>query len=551
MDPVTFLDCLHTNCGSCSKSWFVSQSSNRNPSPTCPVCREVVRETRPNAVFTTLLEDYLSNHPDKKRSPEDVRAAREIYKPGSKLVSGGAVALPPPTPAQPAAARRNQRSSPFSFPPSPPPLPSPSRLRGGAPRLSGAPRPGVLLEGLVNLPPGELGPQFVLLSLGAPPRREPPRPLPSNPSPLAPSPPSPPSASASTFVRRTPGTPATVADILIRNGSRVDISCDLCATSLTELLHWECTVCELFHLCYACFYGGKTCPEAHLLVPQRQVLPLQATPYVETGLFCNVCEAWIDEARDDRSTGAPNSFFWHCGGGCNQGNWNYCLECVRRGRCCDHQLLLYTNHRVGETGVMRGSGAAATQGPLDDHHRRWNFYVAYCDLCHLSVQNADTIAWYHCPDCPNGEYDLCTGCCALLESDGKCGGGHQMSLLELGTQGGAVRVLWRPEAPVPDICVGDDCGGGGSRGGGVLGRWGGGGGGGGGRREGDVGRNAVALSGNWSDERTVLSFPIGAGLREVRKAFEGTGERGQTVEWWWGVYCGSHGIFERSLVRLV
>ncbi|KAK3941660.1 hypothetical protein QBC46DRAFT_340377 [Diplogelasinospora grovesii] len=105
---------------------FTSQANNRNPAPTCPVCREVVRETRPNAAFASLLEDYLRLNPDKRRSEDDIRSARAIFKPGDRIVSGGAVVTRAATTSTaPAPPRRPQRqhSGPRMVPTRPTPEP--------------------------------------------------------------------------------------------------------------------------------------------------------------------------------------------------------------------------------------------------------------------------------------------------------------------------------------------------------------------------------------------------------------------------------------------
>ncbi|GES57298.1 RING finger domain protein [Aspergillus terreus] len=69
--PLTLLDCLHTYCGSCLKEWFSTQASHRRSSSvryTCPSCRAVVRETRPNATVTTLLDMVLAANPERNKS---------------------------------------------------------------------------------------------------------------------------------------------------------------------------------------------------------------------------------------------------------------------------------------------------------------------------------------------------------------------------------------------------------------------------------------------------------------------------------------------------
>ncbi|KAK8022182.1 hypothetical protein PG993_012949 [Apiospora rasikravindrae] len=94
--PLTLLDCLHTFCGSCLRDWFSWQTNaaenSPNPPPnganiaTCPSCRAPVRDTRHNATVATLLEMFLSAHPDKARSDTDKDEMHQKYKPGDNVL---------------------------------------------------------------------------------------------------------------------------------------------------------------------------------------------------------------------------------------------------------------------------------------------------------------------------------------------------------------------------------------------------------------------------------------------------------------------------------
>ncbi|KAI4111121.1 MAG: hypothetical protein LQ339_000849 [Xanthoria mediterranea] len=59
--PLTLLDCLHTFCGS-------------------------LRETRPNATVTTLLDMYLQANPGRDRTQEEQNELRSKYKPGEQVM---------------------------------------------------------------------------------------------------------------------------------------------------------------------------------------------------------------------------------------------------------------------------------------------------------------------------------------------------------------------------------------------------------------------------------------------------------------------------------
>ncbi|KAI4127871.1 MAG: hypothetical protein LQ347_004413 [Umbilicaria vellea] len=88
--PLTLLDCLHTFCGSCLKEWFswqASQAQSTSSSPyTCPSCRASVRETRPDAKVTTLLDMYLQANPSRGRTVAEKEEIKEKYKPGDSVM---------------------------------------------------------------------------------------------------------------------------------------------------------------------------------------------------------------------------------------------------------------------------------------------------------------------------------------------------------------------------------------------------------------------------------------------------------------------------------
>ncbi|PWY71722.1 hypothetical protein BO70DRAFT_382034 [Aspergillus heteromorphus CBS 117.55] len=85
--PLTLLNCLHTFCGSCLKEWFSAQASRPSSSVrfTCPSCRAGVRETRPNATVTTLLDMIITATPDKDRPDAEKEEIARRYKPGDSV----------------------------------------------------------------------------------------------------------------------------------------------------------------------------------------------------------------------------------------------------------------------------------------------------------------------------------------------------------------------------------------------------------------------------------------------------------------------------------
>ncbi|KAK1827818.1 hypothetical protein QBC39DRAFT_375306 [Podospora conica] len=102
-NPLTLLDCLHTYCGACLKTWFAWQASSAESRDgdaiyTCPSCRDTVRDTKHDARVATLLDMFLSLNPERAKPPADVAEMDARYKRGEKVM--------PPRRAERSAAER-------------------------------------------------------------------------------------------------------------------------------------------------------------------------------------------------------------------------------------------------------------------------------------------------------------------------------------------------------------------------------------------------------------------------------------------------------------
>eukprot|EP00828_Plagiopyla_frontata_P029502 TRINITY_DN3816_c0_g1_i2.p2 TRINITY_DN3816_c0_g1~~TRINITY_DN3816_c0_g1_i2.p2 ORF type:complete len:190 (-),score=43.21 TRINITY_DN3816_c0_g1_i2:629-1198(-) len=63
---VTLIDCLHNFCGGCFSDWMKKSSQ-------CPQCRKKVLAVKKNANVNSIIESYLENHPEKKRTLEEYK----------------------------------------------------------------------------------------------------------------------------------------------------------------------------------------------------------------------------------------------------------------------------------------------------------------------------------------------------------------------------------------------------------------------------------------------------------------------------------------------
>lgn len=65
-DCISLQPCMHTFCAGCYSDWM-------KRSPECPSCRMTVDRINKNHIVNNLIEAYLKEHPDKKRSEEDIK----------------------------------------------------------------------------------------------------------------------------------------------------------------------------------------------------------------------------------------------------------------------------------------------------------------------------------------------------------------------------------------------------------------------------------------------------------------------------------------------
>ncbi|KAA8906707.1 hypothetical protein FN846DRAFT_812117 [Sphaerosporella brunnea] len=496
-DPITLLNCLHHNCGACAKRWFSSQPQNP---PTCPVCRRPVKGAGVSPIVVSILADFLERFPDRGRTPEEIEDVRSVWKPGDEI-------LPP----QPSAPRR------------------------GGPRL---------LARLLSPPPEHP----VLLHS--------PRSRPRSPT-VAPV-----STRRHDRLPPSPSTPpSSVLEILQRGTPRIIITCDHCSRRLDSSVHVECFDCPLFHLCLRCYRAGHSCSSPdHYLVRQRLI---ESWPrrYLQVGVFCDVCDSWLDEARNGGTR--VDAMFWRCTT-CNDGRgWALCTRCVQKGWNCTHQLEMWTNDRTASSmTLVRGCIRIPPSSQLpegSDELFTSRGYVPFlfrsiatpaCTICKLAISPPNT-QWLHCFGCVDGQADLCTTCFYNLHrtfpSPARgmhcfyvCPRGHSMGII---AQPGK-KVLHKgvfahaPKPRPPEWTVG-------------------------GRGE---EMQAVAIRGHWPEEEEDegaegevytrkwgrgqwLCFPKGAEILDVVRAF--AVDDGGGVEWFWGSYSGVGGLFPGEYVRFV
>jgi E3 ubiquitin-protein ligase CHFR len=64
--PMTLIPCMHNFCASCYSQWISNGSG-------CPQCRSKVESVRKNHVIVNLVDDFLSAHPTKRRTDDELK----------------------------------------------------------------------------------------------------------------------------------------------------------------------------------------------------------------------------------------------------------------------------------------------------------------------------------------------------------------------------------------------------------------------------------------------------------------------------------------------
>ena len=243
---------------------------------------------------------------------------------------------------------------------------------------------------------------------------------------------------------------------------------------------------------------------------------------LQSGFFCSNCSAFAEIN------------FWVCDI-CNDGEWAYCESCVIGGRCCRHPLLPVgfaplTNATPASSVTLKSSEKTQQVSPLE--------ISVECDVCTYPIPSS--AIRFHCPQCNEGDYDVCIACYLNLikrghiaEEDGPrgwrlCLNGHRMMIVCYKDSSRGQRYIICADLVGGHALNGRDW----SR---IPGRH---------LPSGGVGLHVLALWSYWPERGDIdeLSFPKGAEIRECESIND---------DWFWGVYCGRKGLFPGKYVRQI
>ena len=65
-DCISLQPCLHTYCAGCYSEWMAKSNQ-------CPICKKVVERISKNHIVNNIIENFLKNNPEKKRSDQDLK----------------------------------------------------------------------------------------------------------------------------------------------------------------------------------------------------------------------------------------------------------------------------------------------------------------------------------------------------------------------------------------------------------------------------------------------------------------------------------------------
>ena len=258
-------------------------------------------------------------------------------------------------------------------------------------------------------------------------------------------------------------TPST--DTSLQWFTEPSINCDVCGKPQIQYdLYENCAVCKNgnYNLCHRCYRAGKGCHNwfgfghlawhryqrqgtiqdpPHALIGHRYVRPREEskrqrpdatgpmqttedpTNRLQIGSFCSICHTFAEYC------------FWMCDW-CNDGEWGYCNRCVNQGRCCTHPLLPLSRisaaagHKTAfraEDTLTEASLAPLTSASMvqtfpptnianPGQYRPLTFSVN-CDICRRPI--LPNQSRYHCYQCSDGDYDVCSPCYASLVESGR------------------------------------------------------------------------------------------------------------------------------------
>lgn len=402
------------------------------------------------------------------------------------------------------------------------------------------------------------------------------------------------------------------------------VRCNRCEKEKPNIaydLHHNCPVCESgnFNLCDRCYRLGKGCLHwygfgkaaiyayerqtppggyppnhaiPHVLHGRRYLQPLletrvpsesqttsDPTKRLQSGFFCSNCSAFANEC------------FWRCGT-CNEGEWGFCNPCVNQGKCCTHPLLPVAHPSITSSrsdqplkSIPHSSFTPAIASPNSKPDSIPLTFSTVCDICRYPIPPSTTR--FHCPQCNNGDYDICHSCYLKLVSTNRiskengdkgwrrCLKGHRMIIVgfedgssgqrrvvvrdlvgghalkddpsnppspESAKQRQQLEVRWREEeegafrtathtttpSNSPSLGSGSSSSSDPTY-----------------PPSGGVGFAAVALWAYWPEEKDAhdqLGFPKHA---EIREAVDINGD------WWWGVYCGRGDFWPGAYARVI